>query len=127
MQAISVKEKYATYTPLEQAKLLEIRSILFEVAALVDGDAVLEEDLKWGQPSYALKGGTPIRLDTFSDGQVAMFFHCQTNLIENFRTIFGNELYFSGNRAIVFDISKSLPEKAIQFCAEAAFTYHKKK
>ncbi len=127
MQAISVKEKYANYELNERAKLLEIRSLLFEVAAILDKDAVLQEDLKWGQPSYALKGGTPIRLDTFSDGQVAMFFHCQTNLIENFRTIFGNELQFSGNRAIIFDISKPLPKKAIQFCAEAAFTYHQKK
>jgi hypothetical protein len=123
----TVKAKFLSYSKEEQIKLLELRRILFHIAHLINSNEPLIESLKWGQPSYAMKGGTPIRLDSFGEKQVALFVHCQTHLIDHFRTIFGDELVFSGNRAIVFDVNAPLPEAAIQLCAEAAFTYHKKR
>ena len=57
--------------------------------------------------------------------QYAMYFHCQTNLVETFRTLFPREFSFEGNRAIVFNESDSVPRDTLAFCVAAALTYHR--
>jgi hypothetical protein len=56
-----------------------------------------------------------------------MYFHCGTNLVDTFRSLFATELKFEGNRAIVFDASDALPTDSLAFCIAAALTYHRKK
>lgn len=57
--------------------------------------------------------------------QYAMYFNCQTNLVETFRTLFPHEFRFEGNRAIVFPESDSVPRDALAFCVAAALTYRR--
>ena len=55
--------------------------------------------------------------------QYAMYFHCQTNLVEMFRSLFPNDFAFDGNRAILFPRDK-VPTKQLSECIAAALTYH---
>ena len=59
--------------------------------------------------------------------QYAMYFNCQTNLIETFKTLFPAEFKFEGNRAIVFLESDVVPVDALTYCIAAALTYHRNK
>ena len=91
----------------------------------------LEEKLKWGEPAYVTsqsKSGSTIRINRkkSSDTQYAMYFNCQTTLVETFRTLFPNEFVFEGNRAIVFDQDKKIPTDALRYCIAAALTYRQK-
>ena len=62
-----------------------------------------------------------------SPTQYAMYFHCQTNLVDTFRTLFPGEFKFAGNRAIVFNESDAVPTDSLAFCVAASLTYHRNK
>ena len=59
--------------------------------------------------------------------QYAMYFHCQTNLVETFRTLFPADFRFEGNRALLFDEAQAIPEDALEFCIAASLTYRLRK
>ena len=93
--------------------MLALRRLIFDTAKSTGGVGALEEALKWGQPSYLTpesKSGSTIRIDQVksSPGQYAVYFHCQTDLVETFRELYP-ELSFSGNRAIVLDAAEKAP------------------
>ena len=84
--------------------------------------------MKWGQPSYLTpqtKSGSTIRIDQVkpSPGRYAVYFHCQTDLVETFREFYP-ELRFGGDRSIVLDAEEKLPEAALRHCVALALTYH---
>ncbi|NOT19789.1 MAG: DUF1801 domain-containing protein [Sideroxydans sp.] len=114
-----------------RSKLLSLRELIYRTAAETDGVGGLEETLKWGEPAYLTtnKSGSTIRLGwkKSAPSQCALYFHCQTNLIETFRTLFPNEFKFEGNRAIVFEEVAPLPMDSLAFCIAAALTYHHNK
>ena len=86
----------------------------------------LVETTKWGQVSFLparARIGTTVRVDQHDEQHVALYVHCQTNLVDTFRAMFP-ELSYSGNRAVLFEISKPLPENEIKVCVEAALLYH---
>jgi hypothetical protein len=125
----AVAAVFEAYPPAVKARLLRLRDLIFETAAATDGVGAIEETLKWGQPSYLTpetKSGSTIRIDKLKsdDGRTAMFFHCQTRLVEDFREIYRGELAFEGNRAIVLDPNGDLPEAALRRCIAMALTYH---
>src|ERR1700749_5164434 len=76
----------ATPKPLK-AKLLALRRLILDTARATKGVGAVEETLKWGQPSYLTpetKSGSTIRINQVKSapGQYAVYFHCQTNLVE---------------------------------------------
>ena len=89
----------------------------------------VEESLKWGEPSYAVKTGSPIRIDwkLKSPSNYYIFFNCQTKLIDTFRELHDGTLEFQGNRAIVLTLSNPLPEAEVKHCLELALTYQQRK
>ena len=108
--------------------MLALRKLILDTARATEGVGALEEALKWGQVSYLTsesKSGSTIRIDRVksAEDQVAVYFHCQTNLVETFRELYP-ELSFSGNRAILLDASKKLPEAELRHCVALALTYH---
>ena len=123
---ISVDNTFMEYPVQYRKRLLELRELIFETGDRIDKTNKIEESLKWGQPSYTCKGASPIRIDRFEKDKIAMFFHCQTTLVETFRKLFANDLVFSKNRAIVLDPKKELPVEELKICIEMALTYHKK-
>ena len=117
------------YRPEVKARLLRLRDLIFKTAVETEGVGALEETLKWGQPSYLTpetKSGSTVRIGKLKsdDGGIAMFFHCQTSLVETFREIYRDELAFEGNRAIVLPAGGGLPEEALRHCIAMALTYH---
>ena len=112
--------------------LLSLRDLIFEVAAEHPAVGKLEETLKWGEPAYltsASKSGSTIRIawKAKQPAQVSMFFNCQTNLVETFRTLFPSGIQFVGNREIVVTAQQVLPRAELALCIEAALTYHLQK
>jgi len=123
-----VEAVFASYPPNTQKKLRQIRRLVFKTAAAIEGVGPVTETLKWGEPAYLTeksKSGSTIRMGwkKSSPSQYAIYFNCQTSLIDTCRTLFP-ELTFEGNRAIVFDVSDPLPVESVARCLELALTYH---
>jgi Domain of unknown function (DU1801) len=122
---------FSAYPTPVKARLLALRRLIFDIADTTEGVGALEETLKWGQPSYLTtesKSGSTIRIDQVKAeaGRYAVYFHCQTDLVETFRELYP-ELSYSGNRAILLDAGEKLPEKALRHCVALALTYHTRK
>jgi hypothetical protein len=124
----AVEAVFAAYPKPVKTKLLALRRLIFDTAKATQGVGALEETLKWGQPSYLTpetKSGSTIRIDQVkpATGQLAVYFHCQTNLVETFRELYP-ELSFGGNRSILLNATDKLPETALRHCVALALTYH---
>ena len=114
-----------------RAKLKALRRLILDTAKATEGVGRVAEALKWGQPSYLTPetgSGSTIRIDRVKSpgNEVAMFFHCQTDLVETFRELYP-KLNFAGNRAILLDADKKLPEAELRHCVALALTYHLRK
>ena len=120
---------FDTYSEEVKPKLMCLRQLIFDVASRAEGVGELEETLKWGQPSYLTtqtKSGSPVRIDQVrsQEGKYAMYFHCQTVLVDTFKEIYPGQLVFEGNRSIIFNEKDKLPVKALSQCISMALTYH---
>jgi hypothetical protein len=56
---------------------------------------------------------------------IRMYFHCQTDLIHRFLTLFPQTFAFEGNRAIVFREGDEVPVRELEICIAAALTYRR--
>ena len=126
---VDVADVFASYPPAVRRELKALRRLILETAAADDRVGVLEETLKWGEPAYLTaksKTGSTIRLGwkKSKPHQYAMYFNCQTTLVDGFRAQLGDELSFEGNRAIVFAVDDPVPADAVAMCVAAALTYH---
>jgi len=120
----SIQSTFDAYPTHVMDKLVELRGLIFDIAkenALGD----IEESLKWGQPSYHVNGGSPIRIDWSSKrpNHVSIYFHCQTKLVDTFRELFSDALELHGNREISLQLDTPLPLNEIHQCLELALTY----
>ncbi len=112
--------------------MLILRELIFETADAIEGVGPLTETLKWGEPAYlteASKSGSTIRIGwkKAMPTRYALYFNCNTSLVETFRAQFGDNLTFEGNRAIVFDKNDPLPTEIVASCIASALTYHRDK
>lgn len=126
--AAAVEKVFEAYPKPVKARLLALRRLILDTAKTTEGVGALEEALKWGQPSYLTtesRSGSTVRIDQVKaePGQVAVYFHCQTNLVETFREIYP-KLQYEGNRAILLDAADKLPEAELRHCVGLALTYH---
>src|SRR5713226_7297379 len=67
------------------------------------------------------------QLERSKPTQYAMYFHCQTNLVESFRAIFPSQFTYEGNRSIVFNKDAEIPANELKVCIAMALTYHRGK
>lgn len=128
--AASVAGVIAGYPKSARALLLEVRTLVLECAEALDVGP-LTETLKWGEPAYlteATRSGTTVRIawSAKAPEMLSVLFHCQTTLVDTFRTRFP-ELRYDGNRAIVLDLDQPLPVEALRWCLSAALTYHQRR
>ena len=126
----AVAEAFETYPPNMRRKLLALRELIFKTAKTTNGVGEIEETLKWGEPAYLTTqtgSGSTVRIawKASKPGEYAMYFNCQTSLVETFKTLFPGEFKFEGNRAIVFKESEPIPKDALTFCISTALTYHR--
>ncbi|WP_028602659.1 DUF1801 domain-containing protein [Ottowia thiooxydans] len=127
-----VEARFNAYPPHVRQKMRSLRNLIFKVAAATDGVGEIQETLKWGEPAYvtaATRSGSTIRMDwkNKQPEQFALYFNCNTNLVDTFRTLFPDDFKFEGNRALVFNISDNLPTDELAFCIGASLTYHAQK
>jgi hypothetical protein len=129
---VNVVAVFSAFPERVRAHLLEIRDLLFETAAAMEGVGPLTETLKWGEPAYltqATGSGTTVRLgrSRSSERECAVLFNCRTTLADDFRSQFPNVFAYEKNRAILLDARKPLPKAPLSTCLGMALTYHRRR
>jgi len=127
----AVASVFKAYPASLRRRLMILRELVFETAARTDGVGALSETLKWGQPSYLTAetgSGTTVRIDRLkkNDGY-AIYFHCQSGLVGQFKEFYPDTFRYEGKRAIVFEAKDRLPIKALRHCIGLALTHHLRK
>lgn len=123
---------FNSYPQEIKTKLLFLRQLIFDTAALLEGVGEIEETLKWGEPSYLTpksKSGSTIRI-AWKESQkehYSMYFKCTANLVPAFREKFPQKFKYGGNRSIDFNINDEVPIKELKQCIALALTYHRNK
>ena len=109
--------------------MMLLRQLVLDTAAETEGVDVLAETLKWGEPSYLTKGGSTVRMDwkVRAPDQYAIYFNCNTLLVDTFKEVYRDVFAFEGNRAIVFGAADELPVDELKHCVSLALTYHRVK
>jgi hypothetical protein len=128
----AVAEALGQFPKPVRQRLLQVRDLIFAVAAETEGVGPLTETLKWGEPAYlteASRSGTTIRLGVSKSApdQCAVFVNCQTTLIDTFRAHFANDFAFEGKRALLIPATGDFPGEPLALCLRAALTYHRQK
>ena len=122
---------FEAYPPAARKRLAALRALVLETAEQTDGVGRLTETVKWGQPSYLTEetgSGTTVRIDRLkADDGYAIFFHCQSGLVDEFRQLYPDTFRFQGNRAIVFEATETPPSRELAHCIALALTHHARK
>ena len=129
----AVAAVFKAYPAALRRRLMVLRALVFDVAARTEGVGRLTETLKWGQPSY-LTGetgaGSTVRIDRVkgsgSDGY-AIYFHCQSGLVQTFRDLYPETFRYEGKRAIIFDVEDRVAVPELRHCVALALTHHLRK
>lgn len=125
---VDVAVAFDAFTEPVRAQLLEVRKLIFTMAAETAGVSPLTETLKWGEPAYvteATGSGSTVRLGQLISrvGMGAVLFNCRTTLVATFRTQFPQTFHYQGNRAIVLDPFAPLAVEPLAMCLSMSFTY----
>lgn len=133
IESADVAAVFASYPEDLRQELLELRELILDTAYSTAGVGAIEETLRWGQPAYLTSetgsGSTiriaPTRPDSTHD--YAMYFICHTNLVETFQALFGESLFYEGERALLFTVGVDPPKDELRECISLALTYHQSK
>ena len=109
-------------------RLLEVRDLIFAIAAADDHVGRLTETLKWGEPAYLTDetgSGSTIRLGRLKDSDhAAILFNCKTTLVDAFRERFPDAFEYRQTRALLLPVSGALAKQPLSVCLSLALTYH---
>lgn len=109
--------------PVEARKGLEaLRALVLAVAG--EAGIALREETRWGQPAFLAPKGTTLRIGVPKGAAFALFVHCQTRLIEEFRAGPGAGMRFEGTRAVLFDRVDEIDNAALSILILGALRYH---
>ena len=120
-----VEAAYAAFSASARDRLLAARTLIFREAEdpLI---GPLTETLKWGEPSYLTEesgSGSTVRLGVTKAGRAALFVHCATTLIADFKDLYSDLLEFEGKRALLLPDAPAHTD-ALSHCIRLALTYH---
>ncbi|WP_062135609.1 hypothetical protein [Demequina aestuarii] len=126
----AVEAAIADYPDVVRDRILDLRGLVWEVSASEPAIGPVIETLTWGQPSYlpaTPRTGTTVRIDRIGPGtDVALFTHCQTSLVDEFRAAHGDLLAHDGTRAIVVPAVGSIPLEELREHIRSALLYHRR-
>ena len=105
----AVAAHFQRYPPAVRQQMLDLRELIFDVAAGTEGVGELQETLKWGEPAYVTAqsgSGSTVRMDwkARQPDQYAVYFNCNTGLVDTFKMMFPHDFGFEGRRAIVLRV-----------------------
>ena len=123
----AVADVFETYPPYARKKLMDLRALIFDVAAQNKNIGELEECLKWGEPAYLAKHGSAVRINwkASSPTQFFIYFNCKTKLVETFKELYSDGFVYQGNRAIEFNINDEIPLAPLKHCIALLLNYHR--
>jgi len=126
IQNPKIKSKFESYPKNIAKKMNLLRDLIIETASEIEDIQQMEETLKWGEPSYIVKKGSTIRMDWKSKtpDQYAMYFNCNTSLVETFKIVYKDLFKYEKSRAILFKLDDKIPKKELKECIEMALKYH---
>ncbi len=80
-------------------------------------------------PSYLTEetgSGTTVRIDRLKrdSGGYAVYFHCRSGLVGQFRELYPDTFAYGGKRAITFGPDDRPPLGALKHCLVLALTHH---
>jgi hypothetical protein len=126
-----VASVFRAYPPGIRVKLMALRELVFDTAEKTAGVGRLTETLKWGQPSYLTEetgSGTTVRIDRLKAGDgYAVYFHCQSGLLGQFRELYPATFKYQGKRAILFASDDCVAARELCHCIALALTHHSRK
>jgi len=109
-------------------RLLQVRELIFAIAAADDNVGRLTETLKWGEPAYLTDetgSGSTIRLGRLKGSeQAAILFNCRTTLVDSFRERFPDRFEYRQTRALLLPVAGKLAKQELGVCLSLALTYH---
>lgn len=122
-----LEQHFRDNNPAQAERLEELRQRILAVAKDRDVEPI-EETLKWGQPSLVppKRDGTTLRLGT-REGLCVLYVHCQTNLVEQWRSLFRGDFEFEDNRAVLIPADGTYNTTAFDQIAAMALCYHRDK
>jgi len=120
-----VEAVFEQYPDHLREKIFFLRRQIILTATESEKIKMLEETLKWGEPSYLTKTGSTIRLGWKKSvpQQYRMYFHCKTKLIDTFKELYGDIFKYEGSRAIIFEMDEIIPEQALRHCILLSLNY----
>lgn len=124
-----VEATFASFPAPARRGLMTLRRLIFETAKEIPQVGRLEETLKWGQPAYLTPetgSGSTIRLGLPKQGGFALYTHCRTTLVPDFRSLFPDDFTYEGNRAVLFQDGEAPDRDKLRLLIRSALTYHLK-
>ncbi|MBO6792556.1 MAG: hypothetical protein JJ895_01505 [Balneolaceae bacterium] len=122
-----IKPIIERYPDNVKTRFIEFKELLLNTASALEDVTKIDEDIKWGEPSYMSNIGSPVRFgwsEKRSD-QFRIHFICSTNLVETFHRVYPDLFLFDGNRGLIFDPDKSLESEPLNNCLKMALRYKK--
>ncbi|MFK7855360.1 MAG: DUF1801 domain-containing protein [Granulosicoccus sp.] len=122
-----VRKAYESLPAPHKRSAYQIRDLIWQTVGEIDLNCEVLETLKWGEPAYLPvkpRIGSTVRVGQFDDQNLALYFNCQTMLVENFRSMFGDDMKYSKNRAVLFNVAETIPEAIVKTCVSSALRYH---
>ncbi len=121
-----VLDKFESYPDFVRPTMLMLRQLILDAATETEGVGSVEETLKWGEPSYLVSGGSTVRIDwkPRSPDHCAMYFNCQSKLVDTFKELYGDLFRYEGNRAVLFDLNAQIPVLEMKHCLALSLRYH---
>lgn len=118
---------FARCDAAQQRGLLHLRRLIFEEAQRSPRVGHVAEALRWGQPAYLTPetgAGSTLRLGVLKDGGFALYAHCRTTLISEFRDQYPDDFRFEGNRAVLFRDDDDIRADRLRVLIGRALSYH---
>jgi hypothetical protein len=126
------RDHFKNQTTEMKTALMFLRDLVLDTARTTEGVGPIEEALRWDQLSFITsqtKSGSTIRIDALSSdpNKYALYVHCQSGLVDEFRNRYPNQMTFVNRRSIVFTLGQPLPLAELKHCISLALTYHLRK
>ncbi len=119
-----IDARIADYPSHAKKRFATVRQLLHDTA-LTCGSQPVEESLKWSEPSFGSRNGSPVRMawKQASPDTLSLYFNCNTKLVATFREVLPDEFEYHGNRELRLPLTGVLPERALIRVFAAALQY----